>query len=129
MNLVIIKWTLGKDPEMKTTPSWVEVTKVSVATNKSWKDKEWNRQEKTTWHNVVAWKGLAKLLGNYFHKGEQILITGEIDNQTYEKDWQTRYTTNIIASNIEFVWNKKDKTETKVAKPKEEEISIDEIPF
>ena len=109
MNLAIIMWTLGKDPEVSTTPNGTNVARFSVATNEYYKDKDWNRQDKTTWHNVVAWKYQADFVEKYLHKWSKILIQGKIDNRSYEaQDWWKRYISEIVAQDIKFAWWKNE---------------------
>jgi len=139
MNTVILMGTLGKDVELTTTPNGVSVAKTSMATNKSYKNKEWVRQDQTTWHNLVAWNHTAKFLAQYFKKGSKALITWEISNRSYEaKDWGTRYVSEVIVNQIEFAgWKAESKpqsgkieSDTQFAKKvKEDEISVEDIPF
>ena len=149
MNLVILQGTLWKDVELNTTPSWQDVAKVSIATNKSYKDKEGQKQQQTTWHNLVAWRHTAKFMAQYFQKGSKALVTWEISNRSYEKDWVTKYTSEVIVNQIEFAWPKPDwqSNPNKVQSDEEfkksvqaenwvqkqvkiqEDISVDDIPF
>lgn len=103
MNQVILMGHLGKDAETSMTGSGVSVTKFSVATAKKWKDKksgEW--KEKTTWHNVVAWQ-LHEKQSSQLTKGAGVLVIGELDNRSYEKDGQKRYITEVNAAEVKLL--------------------------
>jgi len=92
---------VGKDPEVNFTPSGIPVATFSMATTESWKDKDGNFQEKTEWHNIVAWRGLAEIAQRHIHKGAKIYIEGRIQSRTFDdKDGHRRYFTEISADNI-----------------------------
>ena len=74
LNKVQLIGNLGKDPELKYTPSGVAVATFSIATSESWKDQDGNQQEKTEWHNIVAWRKLAEICGEYLKKGKKVYI-------------------------------------------------------
>lgn len=74
---------LGKDPEMKMTPSGQAVARFSVATTESWKNQSGEKQSKTEWHNVVVWGKQAELAEKYLRKGKQVLIEGRIQYREY----------------------------------------------
>lgn len=93
---------LGKDPETKTLASGTTVTNFSVATGKKWKDKEGNKQEKTCWHNCSAFAKTGETIAKYFRKGSGIMVTGEIDNSSYEQDGVTKYFSRITVQNFQF---------------------------
>ena len=102
MNHVFLLGRLGKDVELKYTPSGTEVATFSLATSEKWTDKEGKKQEQTEWHRIVAWRGLAKVCAEYLHKGDQVLIEGKIRTRSWEKDGQKMYATEIQAMNMEF---------------------------
>jgi single-strand DNA-binding protein len=107
INKVIILGRLGKDPELKYTPSGTAVCTFSVATSKTWKDKDGKQQEKTQWHNMVIWQKLAEVAAKYLTKGSQAYFEGEIETRSYEgKDGDKRYITEIIVNKVEFVGSK-----------------------
>lgn len=105
VNKAIVVGNLGKDPEMRYTPSGVPVATFSVATSEEWKDKETgSKQERTEWHRIVAWRGLAEVCGKYLRKGSQIYIEGKIQTRSWEdRDGVKRYTTEIIAQNMQML--------------------------
>ncbi len=100
LNKVQLIGNLGKDPELKYTPSGVAVATFSIATSESWKDQEGNQQEKTEWHNIVAWRKLAEICGEYLKKGKKVYIEGKLQTRNYEKDGVKRYVTEIVADQL-----------------------------
>ena len=104
MNKVIIMGNLGQDPEVRYMPSGSAVTQISVATNRSWKDKESGEQkDETSWHRCVAYGKTAEIIAEHFTKGRKILIEGRLKYGSYEKDNVTRYTADIVIDRFEFV--------------------------
>ncbi len=100
LNKVQLIGNLGKDPELKYTPSGVAVATFSIATSESWKDQEGNQQEKTEWHNIVAWRKLAEICGEYLKKGKKVYLEGKLQTRNYEKDGIKRYVTEIVADQL-----------------------------
>jgi single-strand DNA-binding protein len=92
---------LGSDVEMKQAGS-TQVAKCSLATSKTFKDKEGNKQEKTCWHNLEAWGRTAEVMAGYLSKGSKIVVVGEIDNQTYEKDGEKKYVSKVRVNEFHF---------------------------
>lgn len=104
MNKAILIGRLGKDPELTYTQAGKAVCKFSMATSSRWTDKhDWSKKEKTAWHNIVVWDGLAKICGQFLAKGRQVAVEGEIDYREYEKDGIKRYFTEINATEVEFI--------------------------
>ena len=104
MNKVIIMGNLGQDPDTRYMPSGSAVTQISVATNRSWKDKDSGEQkDETSWHRCVAYGKTAEIIAEHFTKGRKILIEGRLKYGSYEKDGVTRYTTDIVIDRFEFV--------------------------
>jgi single-strand DNA-binding protein len=102
LNKVLLIGNLGKDPELRYTPGGVPVASFSIATNESWKDQDGNLQERTEWHNIVAWRKLAEICGEYLKKGKKVYIEGRIQTRSYD-DKNTgakRYITEIVADNM-----------------------------
>ncbi len=100
LNKVQLIGNLGKDPELKYTPSGVAVATFSIATSESWKDADGNQQEKTEWHNIVAWRKLAEICGEYLKKGKKVYLEGKLQTRNYEKDGVKRYVTEIVADQL-----------------------------
>ena len=107
MNKVIIMGNLGQDPEIRYMPSGTAVVQLSVATNRSWKDKESGQQkDETSWHRCVAYGKQGETIEMYFKKGHKILVEGRLKYGSYEKEGVTRYTTDIVIERFEFIEKK-----------------------
>lgn len=102
VNKVILVGNLGKDPEVKYTPSGTPVAKFSLATNERYKDKAGEWQDRTEWHNIVAWQRLAEIVGEYVKKGSKIYIEGRLQTSSWEdkQSGEKKYRTEIIASDL-----------------------------
>jgi single-strand DNA-binding protein len=102
VNKVILVGNLGKDPEVKFTPSGVPVAKFSLATNERYKDKAGEWQDRTEWHNIVAWQRLAEIVGEYVKKGSKIYIEGRLQTSSWEdkQSGEKKYRTEIVASDL-----------------------------
>ena len=104
INKVIIVGNLGQDPEIKYTAGGAAVTTLSIATSDSWKDKDSGMdQERTEWHRVVLWRRLAEVAGEYLKKGSKVYIEGQLQTRKWEQEGQTRYTTEIIGRDMQFL--------------------------
>ena len=100
---------LGRDPELRTTPSGVSVANVSMAVSEYYKDQQGNRQEKTEWINLVFWKRQAEVLAQYCRKGSQIFVEGSLQTRKWtDKDNNERHTTEIIVRNLQLLDPKQD---------------------
>src|SRR5437762_7873202 len=102
VNKVILLGNLGKDPEVKYTPQGTAVAKFSLATTERYKDKEGNWQDRTEWHNIVAWQRLAEIVGEYLKKGNKVYIEGAIRTNSWDdrESGQKKYRTEIIANDL-----------------------------
>jgi single-strand DNA-binding protein len=127
MNRVMLIGRLGKDPEMRYTPSGTPLVKFSLATSRKFTDREGQKQEKTEWHRVVAWRKLAEICGQYLFKGKQIMIEGRIEYDFYEKDGVKHFTTDIVAENMEMLGSPGGGQFREPSRP--ERIHEDDIPF
>jgi len=85
VNKAILLGRLGKDPELRYTPSGKAVASFSLATSERWTGQDGQKNESTTWHNIVAWGKQAELIKEYLRKGREVYIEGRIDNRSYEK--------------------------------------------
>ena len=104
VNKVILIGHLGKDPEVRYMPSGEAVANVTLATSETWKDKSGEKQEKTEWHNIVFYKRLAEIAGEYLKKGSQIYVEGRITTEKWQtKEGQDRYTTKIVANEMKML--------------------------
>ncbi len=101
VNKVILIGNLGRDPEIRHLESGVAVATFSIATTESFKDRNsGERIDKTEWHNIVLWRGLAEVAEKFLHKGDQVYIEGKLRTRSWEKDGVTRYTTEVVADNM-----------------------------
>ena len=104
INKVILIGNLGSDPEVRYTPDGAAVANFSIATSDEWTDKATNEKKKRTeWHRIVAWRRLGEICGEYLSKGKQVYIEGKLQTRSWEKDGVTRYTTEIVASDVQFL--------------------------
>lgn len=105
INKVILIGHLGQDPEVKYMPSGSAVANVSIATTESWKDKNTGeKQDRTEWHRVVFFARLAEIVGEYLRKGSQVYVEGRLQTRKWQdKNGQDRYTTEIIASEMQML--------------------------
>lgn len=131
VNKVILVGHLGKDPEMRYAASGLAIANFSLATTENNKDKEGNKETKTEWHRIVAFGKLAEICGEYLVKGKQIYIEGRIQTNKWEdKEGNTRYTTEIIASTMQMLGSKGDNagggSEPSAPTPPPD---LDDIPF
>lgn len=104
INKVILVGNVGKDPETRYSAGGMAVTTVSVATSEAWKDKQSGEQkEKTEWHRVKFFGRLAEIAGEYLKKGSQVYIEGSLRTEEYEKDGVKRYSTDIVAQEMQML--------------------------
>lgn len=103
VNKVILVGNLGRDPEVRFMPNGEAVCNFSIATTDSWKDKSGAKQERTEWHNIVMYRKLAEIAGEYLKKGRPVYVEGRLQTRKWEKDGVTRYTTEIIADQMQML--------------------------
>lgn len=104
VNKVILLGRLGKDPDLRYTPSGAAVATMSLATDLAWKDQEGNQKQLTEWHRIVAWRKTAEIASNYLKKGNQVYIEGRLQTRSWnDKNGVTRYTTEIIVENLVLI--------------------------
>ena len=146
LNKAMIIGNVVRDPEMRTTSGGQNVTSFSVATNMVWKDSQGEKQEKPEFHNVVAWRRLAEITGEYLKKGSKVYIEGRLQTRSWDDpSGVKKYRTEIILSNMIMLDNKgsqkrdeypsADYSQVPEESPKEkkeeevEEVKIEDIPF
>jgi len=104
VNKVIVVGNLGRDPELRYTPSGQPVASFSVATNERWNDRDGKPQERTEWHRIVVWGKQAENCANYLAKGRSVYIEGRLQTREWEdKEGQKRQTTEIVAQTVQFL--------------------------
>jgi single-strand DNA-binding protein len=101
LNKATLIGNLGKDPEVRAIPSGAKVANFSIATTESYTDKNGQKVDKTEWHNIVMWRGLAEVAEKYLRKGSQVYIEGRLQTRSWDdQNGQKRYTTEIVADNM-----------------------------
>ncbi|MDH3891818.1 MAG: single-stranded DNA-binding protein [candidate division Zixibacteria bacterium] len=109
VNKAILIGRLGKDPELRYTQSGRAVASFSVATNERWKGQDGQKQESTTWHNIVAWGKQAEVIKEYLSKGREIYIEGRIENRSYDdKEGNKKYISEVVVQNFQFIGGRGD---------------------
>jgi single-strand DNA-binding protein len=108
VNKVILVGRLGKDPETRYMTNGEAVTNATLATSENWKDKNGEKQEKTEWHNLVFYRRLAEIAGEYLKKGAQIYVEGRIQTRKWQdkETGKDRYTTEIIVNEMKMLGSK-----------------------
>ena len=106
VNKVILIGNVGNDPEVKYIKEDVPVAKFRLATNESYKNKDGEKVTNTEWHNIVVWRGLAKVVENYVKKGSKLYVEGKLTHRQYEKDGQTKYFTEILCRDLTMLDSK-----------------------
>lgn len=133
VNKVIVLGNLGKDPEVRHLPNGDAVCNFSLATTESWKDKDGNKQDKTEWHNVVIFRKLAEIAGEYLKKGRPVYIEGRLQTRKWQdKEGKDRYTTEIVADQMQMLGSRdeaKEVTKTSEAPKTNFDDMADDIPF
>lgn len=110
VNKVIIVGRLGQDPEMKAVGAGSTVTRLNVATSENWVGKDGQKQERTEWHRIVVWGKLAEICGKYLAKGRQVYVEGRLQTRSWEDNGQKKYTTEIVASTVQFLGSANSET-------------------
>lgn len=104
LNKVLLIGRLGADPELRYTADGTPVVSFRMATSESYKDKSGNKQEKTEWHSIVAWRKLAEIAGEYLKKGRLVYVEGKIQSREYEgRDGVKRKVFEILASDMKMM--------------------------
>ncbi len=105
INKVILVGRLGKDPEIRSTPNGTTVTKFSLATDERFTDRSGEKQERTEWHNIVAWGKLGEICGQYLKKGKLVFIEGSIRTDSWDdkESGQKKYRTEIVARDMKML--------------------------
>ena len=142
LNKVTLIGNITKDIELKSLPSGIKVASFGLATNRTWKDKEGNKQEQAEFHNIIAFGKQAETISQYCGKGDQLFIEGRLQTRSWDKEDGTKaYRREIVLENFQF-GNKIEKKETQTpqqideARPNEDVIDLDgrvlnpqDIPF
>jgi single-strand DNA-binding protein len=109
VNKVILVGNLGRDPEIRYTQDGQAVVNFTLATSMEWRDKATGeKRDKTEWHRIVAFRKLAEICGEYLSKGKQVYIEGRLQTRSWEQDGVTKYTTEVVASDMQMLGSKSD---------------------
>ena len=126
LNKVMIIGRLGKDPEMRYTPSGRPVTNFSVATSRSWNTSDGERRTETEWFNIVAWGSLAEICNQYLLKGQQVYVEGRLQSRNWEDSEGKRHTAvEIVANEMIMLGDRRSSDDD----PPDEQTDEDEFPF
>ena len=107
LNKVMLIGRLGKNPDMRLSQGGMAVANFTIATNEEWTDKTTNeKKERTEWHRIVAFGKLGKICGEYLAKGKQVYIEGKLQTRSWEQNGVTKYTTEIVASDMQMLDSK-----------------------
>jgi len=121
LNVAHLIGNLGRDPEKKVTQGGTSVTKFSLATTSRYKDRSDQWQDRTEWHNIVAWSRLADIAAEYLHKGSKVYVQGSIQTSSWDdKNGEKKYKTEIVADEIIML---DSKSGTAQSEPREEVIT------
>jgi len=124
VNKVILIGRLGKDPETRYMTSGEAVTNCTLATSENWKDKSGEKQEKTEWHNLVFYRRLAEIAGEYLKKGSQIFVEGKLQTRKWQdKEGKDRYTTEIVVNEMTMLGGKSTGGSFEVVENERSEVS------
>lgn len=126
----IICGRVGKDPETRFTGGGAQVTNFSVAVSRKFKNRDGEQKEETTWYSVVAWQKLAEIVQQYVHKGDLVLLVGEMQRREWEaKDGSKRESWELRASTLKMLTGKKNGSAPAAHAEAEPQISDEDIPF
>jgi len=128
LNKVMIIGNLGRDPEMRYTPSGRPVTTFSVASSRTWNTSEGEKRVETEWFNVVAWSSLAEICKQHLTKGQQVYIEGRLQTRHWDDSEGNKHTSvEIVASEMIILGERRDSAETTTSDA--ETVEEDEFPF
>lgn len=128
LNKVMIIGHLGRDPEMRYTPSGRPVTTFSVATSRSWNTSEGEKRVETEWFNVVAWSSLAEICKQHLSKGQQVYIEGRLQTRHWDDAEGNKHTSvEIVANEMIILGERRDTSESTASET--EPVEEDEFPF
>jgi single-strand DNA-binding protein len=128
LNKVMIIGHLGRDPEMRYTPSGKPVTTFSIATSRSWNTSDGQRRSETEWFNVVAWGSLAEICKQFLYKGQQVYIEGRLQTRHWEDTEGNKHSATEIVAN-EMIMLGERRSESKDQTSDDQEKEEDEFPF
>ena len=126
LNKVMIIGNLGRDPEMRYTPSGRPVTSFSVATSRKWNTSDGERRTETEWFSIVAWGNLAEICNQYLSKGQRVYVEGRLQTRRWEDTDGNKHTsTEVVANEMILLDNRRDSNQA----AEDDEADVDEFPF
>jgi single-strand DNA-binding protein len=126
LNKVMIIGNLGRDPEMRYTPSGRPVTSFSVATSRTWNTSDGERRTETEWFNIVAWGNLAEICNQYLSKGQRVYVEGRLQTRRWEDNDGNKHTsTEVVANEMILLDDRRDSNQA----AEDDEADVDEFPF
>lgn len=134
INIAMIYGNLTRDPELRALPSGMNVCSFSVATNRTFKDRDGKKQEQTDFHNIVVFGRQADSCGQYLKKGSSVFVDGRLQTRSWEKEGKKQYRTEIVAERVQFGPRKQGESAGSSASKDEsqeapDDINPDDIPF
>jgi single-strand DNA-binding protein len=130
LNKVMVIGHLGRDPEMRYTPSGKPMTKFSVAASRSWTTSDGDRRSETEWFAVVAWGRLAEICNQYLGKGHQVYVEGRLQTRRWEDaDGNRKSSTEVVANEMLILDGSKNANRRNGEMVSKEELQEDEFPF
>jgi single-strand DNA-binding protein len=132
VNKVILVGNLGKDPELRYTPSGQAVSTFTLATNRKWKDREGQMQDQTDWHNIVSWGRQAEIAKEFLKKGSPVFLEGRIQYRSYnDRDGNKRFITEVVVQNMQMLGRKGTEPDYQAPEEADHERppSDEEVPF
>ena len=130
VNKVILVGNLGADPEIRYTADGTAVATFRIATSRKWTNKEGERVVQTEWHRIVAWRRLGEICAQYLSKGKQVYVEGRLQTRSWEgKDGSKRWTTEIVAENLQMLGRAGDVMDVPDGAPAAQEDHEDKTPL
>ncbi len=131
VNKAIVVGFLGRDPELRTTQGGQNICRLNMGTTRTYNNRDTNEKvEETEWHRITVWGKSAENCGKYLKKGSQVYVEGRLRTSSYEdKEGIKRYSTEIVAENVQFLSKKGQQNESAPESPQENQDPDDDIPF
>jgi single-strand DNA-binding protein len=134
MNKVTLIGNLGKDPEVRHLDNGKVVANFSIATSESYKNKQGEKVTNTEWHNIVAWSPVAEIIERWVKKGSKIALVGKLTTRSWDKDGQTKYTTEVVLNELEMLSSNESSIKPHDITPESEAVveeagNPDDLPF
>lgn len=134
-NKVILMGNLTRDPEVRTTPNGQSVANFSIAVNRTWKGADGNQQESVSYIDCVAWARTGEVIAQYMQKGRPILVSGRLDQRSWEQDGQKRSKVEVVVEDFNFVgggsgggdFNSNTSASTNKSSKKNDEVEVEDI--